>query len=225
MHIMIAMACYGDVRPITHRSLMALQHQLLAEGHEVCEFNPLGDPILYRARQACLVAAAEATDVSHILWVDADVGFCPETAMSLLTSPHQIAAAVQPLKQSDKLRFPVQMRTEQIVMDSDGFVEVERIPLACCVMRREVIERMRSEFEDRCFCPAETEPDYSFCDRWRSIGGTIHVLASAVMSHATIQQQVGSLASLFQKRPADGAKAAITHATSGVRSKPGIDSV
>ena len=223
MNVMIAMACYADIRPVTHRSLMALQQELLGRGHELCEFNPIGDPILHRARQACLAAVEEAEDVTRVLWVDADVGFAPETAMALLSSSHKFAAAVQPLKQSDQLRFPIQMRSEDIQIDPDGYVEAERVPLACCAMDRDVITRMIASFEDRSFWPVETEPDYSFCDRWRSIGGMIHVLASATLAHVTLDQHVGNLASLFRQRPASPHERQ-THATSGVRSKPGIDS-
>lgn len=106
-HLVIATPCFGGV--VTHTfmlSVMRLQRHLdgLGFGSDVLLLG--GDSLISRAR-AVLVAHFLANPVAtHLLFVDADIGFEPEQFTRLYAADRDFAAAFYPLKGTDWAQVP-----------------------------------------------------------------------------------------------------------------------
>jgi hypothetical protein len=97
----LATPCYGGLaNTVFVQSLLDLQGACQARGVELKVDLTGGDALITRARSRML-AHFLATDCSHMLFVDADIGFRPENVFRLLDAGHDVSAGVYPLKRID----------------------------------------------------------------------------------------------------------------------------
>ncbi|WP_374469504.1 hypothetical protein [Phenylobacterium sp.] len=123
--IYLAAPCFGgQVNLFFMQSVLRLQEACEARGVGLhVELLP-SDPLITRARSrlaASFLAHAEAT---HLLFVDADIGFAPENAFRLLDSGREVVAAVCPLKHIDweKARAAARAGVEDLQAAAIGYV-------------------------------------------------------------------------------------------------------
>ncbi len=99
--LMVATPCYaGQMTEPYVTSILALQRTCQARGVRV-EFNfRTGEALITRAR-ADMTAEFLRSGASHLLFIDADIGFVPEQVFRLLAFGADVAAAAYPLKRID----------------------------------------------------------------------------------------------------------------------------
>jgi hypothetical protein len=135
-----------------------------------------GDSLVTRARNHLVALFLSEPQWTHLMWIDADIGFSPEAFYRLLLSNHDIAAGIYPLKREDWPPEGVpagtteadfrQMYTRYTVnsgqasdphvglaIDADGFMAVREAPTGFMLIKRHVFERMRDAYPDLKYTP------------------------------------------------------------------------
>jgi hypothetical protein len=123
--IYLATPCFGgQVNLFFLQSVLRLQ--------EACEARGVGlhvellgsDPLITRARSRLASQFLAHPDATHILYIDADIGFEIETVFRLLDSGRDVVAAVCPLKHIDweKARAAAKADVDDIQAASIGYV-------------------------------------------------------------------------------------------------------
>ncbi|RYD62550.1 MAG: hypothetical protein EOP83_14295, partial [Verrucomicrobiaceae bacterium] len=98
-HIAIATPCYGgQVFQNYLMSIIKLIYTMPKYGVSLSFIIRGGDSLIPRTRNS-IVAEFLATDhYTHLLWVDADIGFEPDAVLRLLRADRDVAAGVYPMK-------------------------------------------------------------------------------------------------------------------------------
>jgi hypothetical protein len=92
-YVMVATPCYGGQSTVAYvNSALALQRSCLERGIKI-NFNfRAGEALITRAR-ADIVGEFLATEATHLLFIDSDIGFAPEQVFRLLAFDADITAA------------------------------------------------------------------------------------------------------------------------------------
>ena len=183
IQLFVATPCFGGLVTATYSaSVLKLDRACTAKGITLeCRFGA-GDAMITRAR-AELVASLLETPATHILFIDADIGFEPEQVFRLLDFNADVTAAAYPLKYLDwdkikraadasrpnlataALNYVLMWHGGQVTV-KNGFARVRFAAGGFLLARRSAIERL---------CNAHPELAYR----------TLHTL-SAYATHARL---------------------------------------
>jgi hypothetical protein len=107
IHLVIGTPCYGgQVTTAYATSLLKLQQACLRRGAtDLTVMMQAGDALITRARQNLVAHFLENAPATHLLFVDADIGFEPDQVFRLLDCDADITAAVYPTKRIDWAKF------------------------------------------------------------------------------------------------------------------------
>jgi hypothetical protein len=127
------------------------------------------DSLITRCRNVCVAKFLADPRLTHLFWIDADVGFSPEAAFRLLLADRDVVAGVYPLKMEvlseEKLalgmtreefeiwrtRYPVGTGSETVfdmVIDSDGFMELAEVANGFLLIKRSVFELLMQRYPE-----------------------------------------------------------------------------
>lgn len=167
MTIMIGTPCYdGKVTLAYMRSILGLLDALSGAGIQATFQTPSHESLVTRARNHVANAFLRDGECSHLLFIDADIGFEPETALRYLKAERDVVCGIYPVKHLDveKLRrLPLGLPTSQAEaaalkytvkfkpgckVDALGLVEVEYGSTGFMLIRRAVLERMSRAYPD-----------------------------------------------------------------------------
>ncbi|WP_417519130.1 hypothetical protein [Minwuia sp.] len=139
--------------------------------------------ILSQGRQT-LVNQALAADATHLLFLDSDMSFPPDTAMRLLSHNLDIVGIAAAMRRENSLLPSALKRWGERVSltPDDGLVEVDYLGFGGILIRRAVFKAIDKPWFPISF--RETHPekgdiwigeDYGFCEKARAAGYRIHV--------------------------------------------------
>ena len=160
-------------------------------------------------------------DSTHLLFIDADMGFQPQMVIDMITFGEPMVGAIYPKKT---------MPLEWVGSGTDnpdyrkGFIEVEALGMGCFLIRRDAITAMIKKFPEMIF-PYMTLPemrfagahrtlaffdcmrtnmgkvseDISFCRRYRETGGKVWASVAYQMEHVGLQSFKACFAEERQK--------------------------
>jgi hypothetical protein len=101
-YLIIGTPCYGgQITSAYFISLLKLQEACLHAGVRVNFLMSMGDALITRARQNILTYFIEVPEATHLLFIDADIGFEPEQVFRLLRFDEDVTAGLYPLKRVD----------------------------------------------------------------------------------------------------------------------------
>jgi hypothetical protein len=227
MKILIGTPCYGGVVTTAYmKSLLQVWFTLEKQGIQVALITPEHESLITRGRNVIANHFMRENDCTHLLFIDADIGFGPDAVLRLVQADKDVACGVYPAKVFNLQRLrtidpsvPAAAAEARamtyttkllagVTTDANGFVPVEYAATGFMMIRREVLARMAVAFPQLKYrmsyvsaedgrhenvayfdtmIDAETgenlPEDYSFCRRWRSIGGEIHVDTHSRLSH------------------------------------------
>ena len=152
----IATPCYGGQLHVAYaHSLLQTQAYLNHNGIESYHAFIPGDSLVTRARNV-LVSQFMAGPYTHMLFIDADIQFEPESVARLLTATMaddvEIACGIYP-KKCLPAEFPVnflQGAGGAVVQHTEiGYVEIKDAPTGFLMMRRDAIQRMMDAYPER----------------------------------------------------------------------------
>ncbi len=228
MQLLVATPCYGGL--VTQRymqSVFALLQYGAANGFGVA-VELLGyDSLIPRARNTLVATFLDRPEATHLMFIDADIGFVPEQVARMLAFDQDVVAGMYPLKLIDdgvavaermaagetlasaQTRYVGALAEDAAARAVDGFAPGTYAGTGFMLIRRTALERMTRAYpqtrytacHDReqprlsannyalfdCIIEPETREylseDYTFCHRWRAIGGTLWLDTRSRLMH------------------------------------------
>ncbi|WP_376087150.1 CHAT domain-containing protein [Roseomonas sp. CCTCC AB2023176] len=173
--LLVAVPCYGGmVTAATLRGLLDTQRAALSLGLPVAVATTTNESLVPRARNA-LAAAFLASSASHLLFVDADIGFGADAVLRLLGHARPVAGGLYRAKTEAReewvAAFPTGQggRPEPARRDPrTGAVEVAALGTGFLLLHRSVLERL-----------AEALPEIRYRTAGGAEGGHAHAFFEA----------------------------------------------
>jgi hypothetical protein len=246
--VFVATPCFGGMVSQNYMlSVIRLMSYARSAGFDVSLSVAGYDALISRARSTLVADFLDHAAATHLLFVDADIGFEPEQVERLLRFDKDFTGALYPLKAMDWDLIPQRCveRGESVRQAALSYVgtlspKAERKQEGDFatgiyagggfqLLRRSVLERMIAAYPETHFrqvhsmpmsgsrhgaaasanlfalfdCIIEPETgaylseDYSFCLRWRRIGGEIWMDVASRLNHSGCYEFVGDYASRF----------------------------
>lgn len=165
--LLIGTPCYGRmVTDLYVASLLKLQAACIERQIRLQIKMIGGDALISRARQTIVTQFLSDPATTHLLFIDADIGFEPEQVFRLLDFSADVTAAVYPLKRMDwgkvaavaeakrvplpagSLTYLVQFANEQRLNVRDDFVQIEYAGTGFLMIRRPVFYAMMQQYPE-----------------------------------------------------------------------------
>jgi len=217
-HIVVATPCYGGL--VTQRYMQSICALLAATAREgvTVGVELLGyDSLITRGRNTLVTTFLDTPGATHLMFIDADIGFTPDQVGRMLAFDVPVCAGAYPLKiinqdaaaesrvaageprSTAQLRYVGASCQGEAREERDGFVTAEFAGTGFMLIRRDAFEAMMAAYPETRFtashnratpnpspnqyalfdCMIEKETghylseDYTFCKRWRAIGGKV----------------------------------------------------
>jgi hypothetical protein len=169
-HILVATPCYGgQVTSLYTLSLLGLQRACAEIGVGLSFRLIAGDSLITRARNLAVQQFLAMPEATHLLFIDADIGFSPEQALALLAADKEVCGAIYPLKRIDwerirthakagieniaasTLNYVVDFKEGEPSPPKDEFFRVKYLGTGFMLIRREVLVRMAERYPETKF--------------------------------------------------------------------------
>jgi len=166
INLVVATPCFGgQISVLYAASLFKLQTLLRAYGDVNLKliFKD-GDALITRARASLISQFLDDPSATHLLFIDADIGFEPEQVLRLLQCGAEMCAAVYPIKRIDwdkvkktidnarpnpaaaSLQYVFEVEDPDAVVASAGFVKVRYAGTGFLMVRRQALEKMCAQY-------------------------------------------------------------------------------
>jgi hypothetical protein len=162
IHLVVATPCFGgQVSSIYASSIFHLQSAVRCKSNiELTIQMRDGDALITRARANLVTLFLDDPAATHLLFVDADIGFAPEQVFRLIESGADVVAGVYPIKRvnwnkarrmlqaggaaapSAALDYVLEIDDPDRVVVVNGFTRVRYAGTGFLMIRRQVLERM-----------------------------------------------------------------------------------
>src|ERR1700709_576266 len=102
IHLVVATPCFGgQVSSIYAGSIFHLQRAVRSKPNlDLTVLMRDGDALITRARANLVTLFLDNPSATHLLFVDADIGFAPDQVFRLLESQAEVGAGIYPLKRA-----------------------------------------------------------------------------------------------------------------------------
>jgi hypothetical protein len=180
----------------------------------------LQDSLVMQARNQIL-AEFRASDATDLIFIDSDIGWEVGGLLRLISHNVPIVAGLYRRKE-ETVSYTVQFSDPHAVKRNreNGLIEATRVGAGFLRLQRNAIERMIAAYPDLRYSPPlaseKTQDryalfdtslengefrgeDYTFCDRWRAIGGRIWADPDIALRHIGTMTYTGSLRDVLVK--------------------------
>jgi hypothetical protein len=166
VNLVIATPCFGgQISVLYAASLFKLQQ--LVRGYGGFNLKVLfkdGDALITRARASLISQFLDDPDATHLLFVDADIGFEPDQVRRLIECGADMCAAIYPIKRIDwdkvtttiaaarpnpaaaALKYVFEVDDPGAVVEKSGFVKVRYAGTGFLMIRRAALEKMCTHY-------------------------------------------------------------------------------
>jgi hypothetical protein len=166
INLVVATPCFGgQISVLYAASLFKLQKLLRAYGDVNLKliFKD-GDALITRARASLISQFLDDPSATHLLFIDADIGFEPEQVLRLLQCGAEMCAAVYPVKRVDwdkvkktfdsarpnpaaaSLQYVFEVEDPAAVIANSGFIKVRYAGTGFLMIRRQALEKMCAQY-------------------------------------------------------------------------------
>jgi hypothetical protein len=204
LHVCIPMFggfCHDSV----FQSMMNFMHTATVLGLQLTVESMRNESLIPRARNNMTAGFMSKKDATHLLFIDADIGFEPVDIFKLLCSNVDVVGGIYPVK-SVPVRYVCNPVSEGGVQ-TDHLVEVRHVGTGFLLIKRHVIERLQAahpelKYRDTVGYGAQCEEfmfalfdtaidasghylseDWTFCERWRALGGKVFARTDIRLDH------------------------------------------
>ena len=166
VNLVVATPCFGGQISILYAASLFKLQKLV---RTYSDFNLKilfkdGDALITRARASLISQFLDDPAATHLLFVDADIGFEPEQVLRLLECGAEMCAAVYPIKRIDwdkvkttivsgrsnpaaaALKYVFEVEDPNAVVARAGFIKVCYAGTGFLMIRREALERMCAHY-------------------------------------------------------------------------------
>jgi hypothetical protein len=199
----------------------------LKENHIPFEININTSGSLLVAERNKLTETFMRSDCTHMLCIDADLGWPPAALIAMILADKEFVAGVYPSRGDKVFTFRPKLNENKSIVQIGNLLGMEYIPAGFMLIKRSVIEKMREKFPElyyepiaeqmkfaKGFCFFDTEvwngefwgEDYVFCRRAREAGVDIWVDPMIEFDHAG---QRGALMAVLSNKPPEENKDAV----------------
>lgn len=207
MTILCALPAYGhQVYLPFHRSYLAMARRCQSAGIDLSELY-MTNTFVSHAREVGAATVISDTRFSHLLCMDADVGFPPEILQRLIAAKKDIVAGVYPRRALGQPKFIVSFfggeATSGMVELENGFAKAKRVGAGMLLIRRSVLEDLAAKYPELKYTEpgiphalyeffrsgvnetrtAHQTDDTGFCELARKAGYTIWADLHSPMTH------------------------------------------
>lgn len=210
-HIAIGTPCYGDYTHEYVSSMLATVSDFAKSGLQLSWILKPRCPLVSVARDYIAAIFLSRLELTHLLWVDSDIGFSPQQIGRLLGADKDCIGAGYPLKSLQRIPGAgnVHHLREGATVSDEGICEVEAIGMGFLLVRRAVFERLQAKCPELKRNPDPVFPDarrlaphyygfhdmivdgggrqlgedISFCRRVRAMGRKIYCDMQAELTH------------------------------------------
>jgi hypothetical protein len=159
------------------------------------------ESLITRARNTCVARFLKDTDLSHLMFIDADIQFTADEVARIWNLGADVAAGCYPMKKPDApyaLWIKGKLVTEldqfkgptEVDYAGTGFMLIKRMVFEKIIEQHPEISHQEgeigqswaifdTEIVDNCYL----SEDYLFCRRWRNMGGKIVVDPQVRLKH------------------------------------------
>src|ERR1700742_4343400 len=161
-HLVVATPCFGgQVSSIYASSLFALQRAVHSMSNlELKVHLREGDALIPRARANLVTLFLDDPTATHLLFIDADIGFTPDQVFRLIESGADVVAGCYPIKRvnwekakramaagkqdlaANSLDYVLELDNPDEVKVVNGFTRVRYAGTGFLMIRRQVFEKM-----------------------------------------------------------------------------------
>jgi len=179
-HIVVGTPCYGG-NVTQHYMISMIKLYAACSGRDIAiSFRLLGgDALITRARNVIVTQFLEDETATHLLFVDADIGFEPEQVFALLDADRDVAGAIYPVKNLnwDAIRkqalagaadllpsamsYVIDYEDPGNITASDGFARVRYLGTGFMMIRRQVFARMAEHYPEIKFTKLQAVRDFA----------------------------------------------------------------
>src|ERR1700722_20355117 len=166
INLVVATPCFGGQLSVLYAaSLLKLQTQLRAYSDlNLKLIFKDGDALITRARASLVAQFLDDPSATHLLFIDADIGFEPQQVLRLIECGAEMCAAVYPIKRIDwdkvketlaagrpnpaaaALQYVYEVDDPHAVTEKAGFIKVRYAGTGFLMIRREALERMCAHY-------------------------------------------------------------------------------
>jgi len=166
INLVVATPCFGgQISVLYAASLFKLQTLLRAYSDiNLKLIFKDGDALITRARASLISQFLDDPSATHLLFIDADIGFEPEQVLRLLQCGAEMCAAVYPIKRIDwdrvkeaigsarpnpaaaSLQYVFEVEDPDAVIATSGFVKVRYAGTGFLMIRRQALEKMCAQY-------------------------------------------------------------------------------
>ncbi|WP_407180188.1 hypothetical protein [Bradyrhizobium sp. STM 3562] len=166
IHLVVATPCFGgQVSSIYASSIFGLQRAARSMSNlDLTVHMRDGDALITRARANLVTLFLNDPTATHLLFIDADIGFTPEQVFRLIESGADVAAGVYPIKRVNwdkakramdagrpnlpaaSLDYVLEIDDPDHVVVVSGFTRVRYAGTGFLMVRRHVLERMCAHY-------------------------------------------------------------------------------
>ena len=166
IHLVVATPCFGgQVSSIYASSIFALQRAVHGMSNVDLKVHMRdGDALITRARANLVTLFLDDPTATHLLFVDADIGFTPEQVFRLIECGADVVAGVYPIKRVNwdkaqramqagranlaaaSLDYVLEIEDPDRVVVVNGFTRVRYAGTGFLMIRRQVLETMRTHY-------------------------------------------------------------------------------
>jgi hypothetical protein len=168
INLVVATPCFGgQISVLYAASLFKLQKRLrsYADLNLKILFKD-GDALITRARASLIAQFLDDPSATHLLFIDADIGFEPEQVLRLIQCGADMCAAVYPIKRIDwdrvrttietgranpggaALKYVFEVEDPNAVIARAGFVRVRYAGTGFLMIRRQALEKMCTRYSE-----------------------------------------------------------------------------
>ena len=166
VNLVVATPCFGGQISVLYAASLFKLQQLIRSysGLTLKVLFKDGDALITRARASLLSQFLDDEAATHLLFLDADIGFEAEQVLRLIQCGAEMCAAVYPVKRIDwdkvketietarpdpaaaALRYVFEVDDPSAVIEKAGFVKVRYAGTGFFMMRRDAVERMCARY-------------------------------------------------------------------------------
>jgi hypothetical protein len=165
INLVVATPCFGgQISVLYAASLFKLQTLLRAyRDINLKMIFKDGDALITRARASLLSQFLDDPSATHLLFIDADIGFEPDQVVRLIECGADMCAAVYPIKRIDwqrmknalsgaqpnpaaSLQYALEVEDPNAVIANSGFIKVRYAGTGFLMIRRAALERMCAHY-------------------------------------------------------------------------------